>query len=236
MMTYDDLMEDAVSDIRDCLDKGDRKAALEVVQDLARKIPFPRVQAVIDEYNDPSFTKWLWGQWGPEHDLVMQAVNTVENSFLHNAGMLMSTKGVHEGRQIAAQEAGIKGAYYSAAVEEDGCCDLCASLDGRECAYPSDEYDTYDPPQHCNCQCVWLYIGDEQTDFQPDADWASAIEQSEYNTDGLTADELLFKHGHSNAYVESSRAKGESEMIVSARVLQREWLNGLETYMDDSQN
>lgn len=88
--------------------------------------------------------------------------------------MLMSTKGLQRGKNEAAHQLEVQDALYTA-FEDTGICPLCSSLDGLECRMPSEEFDRYAPPQHCFCNCLWVYVNQEEKGWKPDNDWNGEI-------------------------------------------------------------
>lgn len=225
--THSEIVARAAQEIREHLDRGDRESAKQTIMDLAEIVPFPTIDIVIAEYDDPDHRGWLWGEWGPSDDLMSDAFSSTEDSFAHAAADLMTTKGMQEGRQLEAEMQGIKGAYYSALME-GAYCPLCASLDGVEVRYPSEEFDRIAPPQHCNCNCMWLYTDEEETNWTPATPSMDALKEHVMSADpdGMTIDELLEKHGHANHWMETQRVtqKDERDLRVTHRTITREYV------------
>jgi len=130
----------------------------------------------------------------------------------------MSTKGLQHGRESAARKLEVQGALYTA-FEDEGICPLCSSLDGLQCRVPSEEYDRYSPPLHCFCNCMRVYINKEEEGWRPDDDWGGEITK---RSGGIPPDDLIDKHGHANSTWEKSAAKGDNEVGVTYRTMERE--------------
>lgn len=211
-MTASEYVARAAEEIRQHMKTNDRESAKAVITSVAEKVPFPRLNEVLAEYDDPNHKKDLWGMWGPGTDLVMSGTASVEEAFCDNAGMLMSSKGMNEGRFLAADAAGIQGAQRVEAGEEN-MCDLCASLDGIEVPYPSEEFDALDAPAHCNCEYIWVFVDAEETNFNPDTTMD--------DIDNLLP--LIEKHGHDLPRFATSTMKTEYEALVSTNALQEIW-------------
>lgn len=211
-MTASEIVARAAAEIRAHMANGDKKSAKAVVESLRGRVPFPRIDEVLEEYDDPDYKKDLWGMWGPGDDLVMSGTASVEEAFCDNAGMLMSSKGMSEGRTLAAIEAGVQGAQRIESGEEN-MCDLCASLDGMLVPYPSEEFDALDAPAHCSCEFLWMYVDAEESNFQPDTTMD--------DIDNLLP--LIEKHGHDLPRFATSTMKTEYEALVSTNALQEIW-------------
>ena len=231
--SHSEVVAWAAQEIREHLGRGDRESAKQTILDLSKVVPFPTVDTVIAEYDDPNHRGWLWGQWGPSDDLMADGFASTEDSFAKAAADLMTTKGMQEGRQLEAEMQGIQGAYYSAMMESST-CPLCASLDGVEVRYPSEEFDRIQPPQHCNCNCILLYTDEEETNFNPATPSMDALREhvKSADPDGFTIDELLEKHGHANHWMETQRAvqKDERDLRVTHRTITREYLRTVEEF------
>lgn len=223
MSQYSEEVKPVVEQVKKLMAQGNKAAAQEVVREFGARWNFPRLDAIMAEYEDADRGgKWLWGEWGPGEDLVAQATCSLKESFLEHAADLMISKGTSQGRDLAAGELGIKGAQYVAAGENP--CSWCGSLDGMECEYPSEEYEKYSPPQHCGCDdCFWVYIAEEESNWNPDEEWDKTIlermnsQGREYN--GI--EEAMARHAHANPYWETQRANDESDVLVSLHAVER---------------
>jgi len=222
------VIEKYLPSIREALSRGDRALAKELVREVGSQVYFPRIDEVLKEYDNPSTAPLsLWGAWGPETDLIGRGTSSVETSFLQNAASLMSSKGMTTGRITAAELAGVKGAVYSAAMEENT-CDLCRGLDMLEVLVPSEQYDAIAPPQHCGCSCLMVYTDEEEVGYDPEIvpDWQKRVlDQTNADPtikkkyDNFT--DLVSKNGHANPWWEAQKAKDATDLTVTQRVIQR---------------
>ena len=202
--------------IRKSLKQGDKQGAKALVKQAADDVGqenFERLDDILKEYDDTTRGgKMLWGQWGPADDLVAEGCASVENTFTENAGMLMGGKGFEAGRSGAADMIGVKGGMWSADMEGNP-CDLCAELDGQE--FDIETLNAISPPVHCQCQCVVLYVDEEETNWQPDGPNIDEIQGM--MGEGELGD-LISKHGHEMPmWQEHERAANECS--VSSRAI-----------------
>jgi len=82
---------------------------------------------------------------------------------------------------------------------------------------PSKEYDRYSPPQHCFCRCMWVYVNKEG--WKPDDDWDGEVTK---RPGGIPPDDLIDRNGHANSTWEKSPKKGDNEVGVTYRTMERE--------------
>jgi|GEM_PF-1813951 len=211
-----EIISAEVPNIQSLFKQGRKQEAWAIIEDIAMQgVPFPRLDEIKKEFFSDS-KKWKWGQWGPDDDLVGRATVSVENSFLKNAEMLMGTKGLQMGRHLAAMAAKVQGALYSAAMDENT-RPLCQALDDLQCDYPSPEFFKYSPPQHCFCNCIWIYIDKEEEGYEADKDWDKLV----IDKTGSSPGELIDKHGHANSWYEQNDRKDVKDILVSYRVLEK---------------
>lgn len=89
---------------------------------------------------------------------------------------------INDGRQAAADKAGVKLAQYSA-ILDDVTCPLCRWMDGSVIETANPDYNIFSPQVHRFCRCVWVYIRPEETP-QPDPTWETP------------PGDLVERHGH----------------------------------------
>lgn len=89
---------------------------------------------------------------------------------------------VNSGRDIVAEEAGVKRIQYSAILDKNT-CDLCRELDNMIIDAGTEEAKRFKPPIHSKCRCIYAYVLPEE---QP---------QPKVNFE-IPSEELLKKHGH----------------------------------------
>lgn len=66
------------------------------------------------------------------------------------------------GRGSEAAKHGVKGAQWSAVMDQKT-CELCGSLDGLVISVDNPDFDIFRPPLHYNCRCILVYIGTGNT-------------------------------------------------------------------------
>ena len=76
---------------------------------------------------------------------------------------------INDGRQQAADKAGVKLAQYSA-ILDDATCPLCRWMDGLIIRTDNPDYGIFSPQVHQYCRCVWVYIRPDE-EPQPDPTW-----------------------------------------------------------------
>jgi len=80
-------------------------------------------------------------------------------------------KAINEGREMTAEESGVKLAQFSA-ILDDKVCPLCEEMDGMIIELDNPDYDRFQPPIHYHCRCVWVYIKLDETP-QPEPNWVT---------------------------------------------------------------
>lgn len=106
-------------------------------------------------------------QRGQDTRHVVHAAQIAGEAYIRGPGLQASATvtvgdSINVGRAAAAKQIGIKGAQWSA-VMDDHTCGLCEELDGKVISVDDPDFDTFRPPLHYGCRCIWVFIGSENT-------------------------------------------------------------------------
>jgi len=90
------------------------------------------------------------------------AATFIDGNDLKTSGMVSIGEALNIGRGVTAKAVGVKGAQWSA-VLDDHTCPLCESLDGKNISAENKDFDIFRPPLHIGCRCILVYIGSNNT-------------------------------------------------------------------------
>lgn len=104
-------------------------------------------------------------QRGQDTRHIIHAAQIAGEAYIRGPGLKASATvtvgdSINVGRAAAAKQIGIKGAQWSA-VMDDHTCGLCEELDGKVISVDDPDFDMFRPPLHYGCRCIWVFIGSE---------------------------------------------------------------------------
>jgi SPP1 gp7 family putative phage head morphogenesis protein len=106
-------------------------------------------------------------QRGVDNRRLLHNVQIAAEAFIRGPGVkAVATVAVGDsiniGRGAEAKQMGVKGAQWSA-VMDDHTCPLCEELDGKTLSVDNPDFDIFRPPLHYGCRCILVFIGKDNT-------------------------------------------------------------------------
>lgn len=165
----------------------------------------------------------------PEEEflLISDSMAKFVKNYTLRVGNDILTEGYNQGEHSASQEIGANGAQYSAYLEGNP-CDFCRALDGMTVDFrQSDGYelfDKYSPAQHPNCQCIWIYILEDDFKAQNkgfEEKWQETFRKQNPELD-LSKPEIIETYAGSNLFTRAQYwVKEPGFNIVSQEIMDR---------------
>lgn len=96
------------------------------------------------------------------HQIKLAADAFIQGPGIQSTATITVGDSINIGRGSAARKAGVKGAQWSAILDQRT-CPLCEELDGKKISVDNPDFDVFRPPLHQNCRCLLIYIGNNNT-------------------------------------------------------------------------